>query len=72
MTSNQIEASVATFFFSLLIISGVVYTLSLRFHFVFPWVFMPIGALVITGVVIWRARARRGASPKDPQPPQTP
>lgn len=72
MTSNQIEASVATFFFSLLIISGVVYTLSLRFHFVFPWVFMPIGALVITGVVIWRARARRGASPEDPQPPQTP
>lgn len=72
MTSNQIEASVATFFFSLLIISGIMYTLSIRFHFEFPWLLIPVGSLIITGVLIWRARVRRGATPKDPQPPQTP
>jgi hypothetical protein len=67
---SQTEKSVTTFFFALLVTSGLIYTLTARFHFTVPWFLIPLVALAFTGFMYWRARVRRGASPTDHQPPQ--
>ncbi|MFM7679300.1 MAG: hypothetical protein ACKO83_10690 [Roseiflexaceae bacterium] len=69
---DEIEPALTIFFFSLLITSGVTYTLSISYHLIFVWPLLLLIPVVVTVVVIRRARARRGATPTDRQPPQTP
>ena len=69
---DEIEPALTIFFFSLLITSGITYTLSISYPLIFVWPLLLLIPVVITVVVIRRARARRGAAPTDRQPPQTP
>lgn len=69
---NEIEPALTIFFFSLLITSGIIYTLSIRFHFMFVWAILLIVPGLVTTALIWRSRARRDATPTDRQPPQNP
>ncbi len=69
---DEIEPALTIFFFSLLITSGITYTLSISYHLIFLWPILIVIPTVATIALIRRARARRGASPTDRQPPQTP
>ena len=69
---DEIEPALTVFFFSLLISSGIAYTLSISYHLVFPWPILLILPIGVTVALIRRARARRGESPTDRQPPQNP
>jgi hypothetical protein len=69
---DEIEPALTIFFFSLLITSGITYTLSISYHLVFLWPILLIIPTLATVLLIRRARARRGASPTDRQPPQNP
>ncbi|MEY2844986.1 MAG: hypothetical protein RL076_532 [Chloroflexota bacterium] len=69
---HEIEPALTIFFFSLLITSGITYTLSISYHLIFLWPILIVIPTVATIALIRRARARRGAAPTDRQPPQTP
>jgi len=69
---DEIEPALTIFFFSLLITSGVLYTLSISYHLVFAWPVLLVIPIAATVALIRRARARRDASPTDRQPPQNP
>lgn len=69
---DEIEPALTIFFFSLLITSGITYTLSISYHLVFLWPILLIIPTIATVFLIRRARARRAAAPTDRQPPQTP
>lgn len=66
------ELLATMFMFSLLITSGLFYTLGARFHWVIAWPVIPGIALAATAFMYWRVRVRRGAAPTNPPPPQNP
>jgi len=70
--TSTLESLATMFMFSLLLSSGIFYSLGARYHLSIAWPVIPGIALVLTGVMYWRARARRGASQANPQQPQNP
>ena len=66
------ELLATMFMFSLLITSGLFYTLGARFHLMIAWPIIPGIAIAATAFMYWRVRVRRGAEATNPLPPQTP
>ncbi len=70
--ASTVELVATMFMFSLLITSGLFYSLGARYHLSMPWPVIPVIALTLTGFMYLRVRVRRDAAQADHQPPQTP
>ncbi|MFM2308895.1 MAG: hypothetical protein RLY87_1016 [Chloroflexota bacterium] len=70
--TSTFELLATMFMFSMLLSSGIFYTLGARFHLSVAWPVIPGIAIALTALMYWRVRVRRGASQADRLPPQSP